>query len=37
MRCARTIFRQLAARDMPIVELHTMGNSLEEIFLEVTA
>ena len=31
-----TIFRQLAAENLPIVELYTMGNSLEEIFLEVT-
>ncbi len=31
------IFRRLAARDMPIVELRSMGNALEEIFLEVTA
>jgi ABC-2 type transport system ATP-binding protein len=31
------IFRRLAAQNMPIVELRTMGNSLEDIFLEVTA
>lgn len=30
------IFRQLAAENLPIVELNTMGNSLEDIFLEVT-
>jgi len=30
------IFRRLAAENLPIVELHTMGNSLEDIFLEVT-
>jgi len=31
------IFHRLAARDMPIMELRSVGNSLEEIFLEVTA
>lgn len=31
-----TIFRQLAAENLPIVELYTIGNSLEEIFLEAT-
>lgn len=31
------IFRRLAARDMPIMELRSVGNTLEEIFLEVTA
>ena len=31
------IFRRLATRDMPIVELRSLGNALEEIFLEVTA
>jgi ABC-2 type transport system ATP-binding protein len=31
------IFRRLAARDMPIIELRSMGNALEEIFLEATA
>ncbi len=31
------IFRRLAARDMPILELRSMGNTLEEIFLEATA
>ena len=31
------IFRRLAAENLPIVELRTMGNTLEEIFLEVTA
>ena len=36
-RCAKTIFRRLAARDMPIMELRSVGNTLEEIFLEVTA
>jgi ABC-2 type transport system ATP-binding protein len=30
------IFRKLASENLPIVELHTMGNSLEDIFLEVT-
>ena len=31
------IFHRLAAEDLPIVELRTMGNTLEDIFLEVTA
>jgi ABC-2 type transport system ATP-binding protein len=31
------IFRRLAARDMPIMELRSVGNTLEEIFLEATA
>ena len=31
------IFHRLAARDMPIMELRSVGNTLEEIFLEVTA
>ena len=31
------VFRRLATRDMPIVELRSLGNALEEIFLEVTA
>jgi ABC-2 type transport system ATP-binding protein len=30
------IFRKLAAENLPIVELYTIGNSLEDIFLEVT-
>jgi len=31
------IFHRLAVRDMPIMELRSVGNTLEEIFLEVTA
>jgi ABC-2 type transport system ATP-binding protein len=31
------IFRRLAAKDMPILELRSVGNTLEEIFLEATA
>jgi ABC-2 type transport system ATP-binding protein len=31
------IFRRLAAADMPIIELRTIGNSLEEVFLDITA
>jgi ABC-2 type transport system ATP-binding protein len=31
------VFRRLAAEDLPILELRSMGNSIEEIFLEVTA
>ncbi len=31
------VFRRLAAEDLPILEMRSMGNSIEEIFLEVTA
>jgi ABC-2 type transport system ATP-binding protein len=31
------IFRRLAANDLPILELRSVGNTLEEIFLEATA
>jgi ABC-2 type transport system ATP-binding protein len=31
------IFHRLAAANMPILELRSMGNTLEDIFLEVTA
>jgi ABC-2 type transport system ATP-binding protein len=31
------IFRCLAEQDMPIVELRTLGNTLEDVFLEITA
>lgn len=31
------IFRRFAAADLPIVELRTVGNTLEDVFLEITA
>jgi hypothetical protein len=31
------VFRRLAAEDLPILEMRSLGNSIEEIFLEVTA
>jgi ABC-2 type transport system ATP-binding protein len=30
------IFRQFAAADLPIIELHTIGNALEDVFIELT-
>jgi hypothetical protein len=31
------VFRRLAAENLPIVEMRSVGNSIEEIFLDVTS
>jgi ABC-2 type transport system ATP-binding protein len=37
MALRELIFRRLAAADMPIVELRSLGNTLEEVFIELTS